>query len=448
MSLLNANVAINETSGQVIFSSKLSWNLSLRLAVLIFSLTTNSITIVVFMNSILKDICYKYMLATSITNLAYLLINILGIFFYYCTDCWSSHSYPSTLFSIVFTFYLSNCLLLMRILLEVTISLRTFFILANKSTEWLNYKVSILVLLVVSLLFYVQVPFAYGVNYHHHNGTLQDYSVQFTQFGLSNINHWIAIGQYVIRIFLAVLFLALINCLNMREFRKRFDNRSQFSVHAQHSVDNQAATSNGKRNKPKILIKNSFSFKYFIKCFSPVFNKGNIPVPNHQESNRSPTIEAIRRSSGNTAVVRDDHIFPGLKIARFLPRRLLKVRDSVSRPPTINNNNKNTAINQIPIEFNTNGSVHSDQTRSIINVTRMVIYASFSNIIGTLPYSILCILIGTLLSRDQIGHYYDLTLAFLNISIGLDLLVYFWFNKLFRHVLKSYFKRVLGFFRK
>lgn len=260
MSLVNENIGINETTEEAVYTSKLGWNLSLRLSVLIFSLTTNSITIVVFMSSILKDICYKYMLATSITNLAYLLINILGIFFYYCTDCWSSHSYPSTLFSIAFTFYLSNCLLLMRILLELTISLRTFFILANKNTEWLNYKVSILVLLFVSLLFYVQVPFAYGVNYHHHNGTLHDYSVQFTQFGLSNINRWIAVGQYVIRIFLAVFFLALINCLNMREFRKRFDNRSKFSVHAQHSVDNQAATSNGKRNKTKILIKNQMIF--------------------------------------------------------------------------------------------------------------------------------------------------------------------------------------------
>lgn len=154
-------------------STLIRWNLILRLVVLFLALCANSISVIVFMNSHLKDICYKYMLATSITNISYLIISIGGIFFYYCYDCSSSHSYFSAVYSIVFTFYIVNSMLLMRILLEVTISLRTFFILTNKNTNWLNYRVSILVLFVVSVLFYAEVPFSYKV-VNVSNSTVED----------------------------------------------------------------------------------------------------------------------------------------------------------------------------------------------------------------------------------------------------------------------------------
>ena len=78
----------------------------------------------------------------------------------------------------------------------------------------------------------------------------------------------------------------------------------------------------------------------------------------------------------------------------------------------------------------------------------MVIFASFSNVIGTVPYSIVYILDHSIMTQAEIGYLFDITLAFLNTTIALDLFVYYLFNKLFRDVLKGYFNSFVQFFVK
>ena len=218
---------MNQTNSTIISSTiTLKWNLSLRLGVLSIGLITNSINIAAFLSPKLKDTCYKYMLFTSITNLIYVCINFMGIFFYYCVNCDSSKTYLAAIYSIAASFYLSNCMSVMRILLDVTISLRTYFILINKSLEWLSYKIVLVILLSISLLYYAQIPFAYSPM----TSDFVSYSVKSNDFGSSMLNKWLIIGQYIVRMCLAVVVLSVVNMINLFKFRNRYQSRSIFAT--------------------------------------------------------------------------------------------------------------------------------------------------------------------------------------------------------------------------
>lgn len=78
----------------------------------------------------------------------------------------------------------------------------------------------------------------------------------------------------------------------------------------------------------------------------------------------------------------------------------------------------------------------------------MVIFSSFSNIVGMVPYSIIYILYRTVTNSALINVLSDLGMVLMYISIDLDIVVYYCFNKLFREVLTDYFKRIQIFFKK
>jgi hypothetical protein len=219
---------MNETNSTSSNSSAmgLKWNLGFRLAVLSFGLVTNTINVLAFLSPKLKDTCYKYMLATTLNNLIYLIINVMGILFYYCLNCSSSQTYFAAIYSITASLYLSDCTSVMRILLDVTISLRTYFILINKNLEWLSYKLVLVILMCISLLYYAQIPFSYSPS----TVDFVTYSVQSTSFGSSTLNRWLIIGQYIVRMALAVVVLSIVNVLNLIQFRRRYQKRGIFTT--------------------------------------------------------------------------------------------------------------------------------------------------------------------------------------------------------------------------
>lgn len=230
MSFYNLSmIEMNETNSTSSNSSSaigLKWNLAFRLAVLGFGLVTNIINVLAFLSPKLKDTCYKYMLATTLNNLIYLIINVMGILFYYCLNCSSSQTYFAAVYSIAASLYLSNCTSVMRILLDVTISLRTYFILINKNLEWLSYKIVLVILMCISLLYYAQIPFSYSPS----TVDFVTYSVHSNTFGSSTLNRWLIIGQYIVRMGLAVVVLSIVNVLNLIQFRKRYQRRGVFTT--------------------------------------------------------------------------------------------------------------------------------------------------------------------------------------------------------------------------
>ena len=76
------------------------------------------------------------------------------------------------------------------------------------------------------------------------------------------------------------------------------------------------------------------------------------------------------------------------------------------------------------------------------NITRMVIVSLLVNAVGQLPYCISSLLQAFKVSTGMFQVY---SIFFLYFWPALDLIVYYFFNKLFRNVLNDYLKRIWKF---
>lgn len=204
-----------------------------KVIICVFGILTNTINIFVFANPKLSSASYRCMLINSITNLSYLTINLMAVFFYLCNTCQSSTTYFAALFSILVFFYFSSCLAVFRIMIEIVLSLYTYCILTNRAAwiERVALKRLVYVLFVASLIIYGHQPFAYQINQRATRFTQGDndvkvvYTVKASEFGNSVIGKMCAIFQASIRIFLILVVLTFLNLLNLVSFRKRYENR-------------------------------------------------------------------------------------------------------------------------------------------------------------------------------------------------------------------------------
>jgi hypothetical protein len=85
--------------------------------------------------------------------------------------------------------------------------------------------------------------------------------------------------------------------------------------------------------------------------------------------------------------------------------------------------------------------------RATKNITRMVVFQALLNVTGTAPYIIYFILVNSDLVAvtQQFLTYAGVSLIFLYCTPGLNIFIYYFFNKLYKKVLKSYFKKIFFF---
>lgn len=198
----------------------LTWSQHLRLIFAGLGIITNLVNILVFFSSKLQDITYKYMLATSANNFLFLCTHFAIVFLNLCDNCPSSSSYMSGVLTIALGYYLQNCLAVLRMLLEITISIRIYLILQNKTFDRISYRLVLLILTATALVFYIQQPFSYIVVASNKAGT--SYSTKPNNFGDSSFAKWLIVGQFSVRIILTLFVLSAINIITVFEFRKRF----------------------------------------------------------------------------------------------------------------------------------------------------------------------------------------------------------------------------------
>lgn len=214
--------ATTPASPIVIFSGY-SWSSYVRSGLCIIGVVLNTINIIVFMSSKLKDPSYKYMLSKSAANWAYLALTFANEIICYCVNCAWSSSFLSSFFTIAVSIFFLSCLAVFRILIDLAISLHTFLILKNKgSSRKYTYLLIILVLFVASIVYNLQKPFTLTIIPIPGRNL---FTFVFTPFGLSEFNRILNISQTMIRIFLAVVVLSAINTANLVLYTRRFKNR-------------------------------------------------------------------------------------------------------------------------------------------------------------------------------------------------------------------------------
>ena len=136
-----------------------NWAYLIQPVVCIFGVIANGLNIAVFLNSKMQDVSFRYMLAISVSDLIYLVL-CSYVSFLSCTDCSFTNNYATAFYSIVIDDYLTSCLGIFALFLDITLSLQRFFILKNKPfCNKLSYKTIIFVLLIIAFLYYMPVLF-------------------------------------------------------------------------------------------------------------------------------------------------------------------------------------------------------------------------------------------------------------------------------------------------
>jgi hypothetical protein len=140
-----------------------------------------------------------------------------------------------------------------------------------------------------------------------------------------------------------------------------------------------------------------------------------------------------------TVVLYVIRIFLGVFVLTFI--NLINVFKYNKRYELNNNNNSNN--NNENIKLRRRNSENNNKKRN--NITLMTLWIWIVYSFGTLPYStiyILSLLVNTKsdIMINTIDLILNLTLSFLLISHSINIFIYFFFNRMYRFVLKSYFK--------
>lgn len=219
MNLSNSSVI---TINNVIINCDVTWT---RTFVSILGVLANSINISVFIHpKLIKETTYKYMLINSINNLVYIFFWLITKLVLDCDLCCTfGVTYSAAVYVIFFIFYLSNCLAVFRISMQVILLFQTYCTLTNRVAK-ISYKCFVPIAFGFSLILYAQQPFSYSIAKTTTSNGLIVYTPKANQFSNSDIGKLIAIGQTLIRLFLATVVLTILIILNVIEFKKRFNN--------------------------------------------------------------------------------------------------------------------------------------------------------------------------------------------------------------------------------
>lgn len=192
---------------------------------------TSLINIFVLSNKKLKDPVYSYYLASSIIDFIYVTIIALKIFITCGSPCIFRKNYLSTLIYILyFQDYLTSCLAITNILIEVFISLQRFMIISNKKFL-LNFRPILVVIFlsVFCLIYYIPVIFLKSIQHE----SKDQYALESTKFGLSSGGKIFSIVLSLIRLIFASVVLFIINWLNLIRFRKLMVKKSNLALKIQ-----------------------------------------------------------------------------------------------------------------------------------------------------------------------------------------------------------------------
>jgi hypothetical protein len=203
----------------------------------IFGFLTNLISIIVLLNPKMKDISFKYLLATSISDLSYLFLCSYA-FVYICPDCPLGNTYFTQIAVIYSSNYLTSVLAIFNIFLDIYLSLIRYSVLKNKTYfQSINIYIVIASLFFISLIYYspvlffskiipiIQQDINNNIKVIENNNDYIEYKVIKTSVGASLYGKVTPIILSVIRLILAILIETSINIMNVVEFRKRYSNR-------------------------------------------------------------------------------------------------------------------------------------------------------------------------------------------------------------------------------
>jgi hypothetical protein len=303
----------------------------------IFGMFSNIISVIILTNSKIRNYStFKYMLATSISNFFYLLLIMPSTLENCSTYCsFILKTYWFNFLRLYLFIYLTSCLAIFSILVDIVLSLKYYQIITNKLYEdnVSPVKRIIFLLTIISILYYLPAVFLNSIENCQNNQREEQYEI-----ANKDLNFSIEMILHTIRLILVFVILTVINILNCIKYNELTKN--------------------------KILIKNNR-----IRAISVVPSTSN-QIPSQPVDVKLVNITKKKKKLILMVIVKSGISFLGL----------------------------------IPL--------------TIFMALRNAQNYDDGSILGLVLYSLLLI------------------------SNSLNLFVYYWFNSLFKSVLKSYFKRL------
>lgn len=194
------------------------WPNVLNSLICLTGLVTVSINIAVFANRTLTDKSYSLLLTEAIADLIYLAFSLIWPAFHYAIQ---SNTIISALYSIAIDDYLTSCLAIYSVLVELFLSVDRLLILSNQ-TMLVNIKLNYLIagLILIALIMYLPVLLLKRIDCND-SRVLVATSLGQTEFGII-----IPTILSVIRVFLVVVCLFLINLVTLVKFKQYLGKKS------------------------------------------------------------------------------------------------------------------------------------------------------------------------------------------------------------------------------
>lgn len=186
---------------------------------------TSIINILVFLNNKLNDPVFKYYLTKSFLDFFY----AFSLTFYPLIGCGTicNQLYGTLLtthlYNIIIVNYLTSSCAIIVIFIELFVSVQRLFIILNKS--WLmnaNPKYVLTILIILGILYYSPIIFVQRII----EIDINEYQVEYTEFGNSYVGRLIPLILSSIRLVLASIVLLLVNLITLFHFRKHIKKKS------------------------------------------------------------------------------------------------------------------------------------------------------------------------------------------------------------------------------
>lgn len=247
------------------------------------AILTSILNIIVFLNSMLKDSTYRLLLISSLNDLFYSILVVLLFLirepfcFLFCS---SSNQYFRCVLYIFVENYLTSCLFMMNILIELLQSFKRLVVISNKkNVEKFSITGVVIVIFVISFTFYTPVIF---LNKIVHLNETDEYKVEHTNFGKTNFGRMIPFFLSVIRLGLATIVLFVINVFTFVHFKKYFNRKSFLNDHNS-CTPSTNLNSYGTRPNPissnyRMSIKASKNITLMLISISVLFSLGTLPL--------------------------------------------------------------------------------------------------------------------------------------------------------------------------
>jgi hypothetical protein len=212
--------------------------LALITPMIIFASVTNGINSFIFSNSKLKDKIYTYFFINSTTETFYFFLMIPGSFPYSTSvfDISITNSYASIFYSLYIDQYLTSCLAMFNLTIEISTSLRRYLTISNSRrlkwfTEKSPYHIAT-ILLVMSLFYYMPVLLIYNIKPLNTTGSADSkHQNLYTLDKGQNIAGVLLYLEIILNVFkgvICVTILIIINLLALLKFRKQMSVKTNF----------------------------------------------------------------------------------------------------------------------------------------------------------------------------------------------------------------------------